>query len=178
MDFPFETFVWNIYGNQASIAGDLQAGNISWAHQLTNTNFEALERADGVQTHAAPNHGRTWFFINNKRELFQDAVLRRAMMHAIDKQQIVNIAAAGRGQIGWQIPPHMEFWHNSNVDQLQGGIEQARQMLRDAGYTWDNNGNLLRPVSRFEGDGPPGPYHQHIGLTPPSGWPEGLEYQG
>ena len=40
----------------------------------------------------------------------------------------------------------IEFWHNPELTSYEFSIDAARQVLADAGYTWDNEGRLQYPA--------------------------------
>ena len=76
---------------------------------------------------------------------------RLALSHLIDRQNINETYAYGESEV----VTHATFnskthpWHNQDVltqvGEASANVEKARQILEDAGWGWDNNGNLHYP---------------------------------
>jgi peptide/nickel transport system substrate-binding protein len=77
---------------------------------------------------------------------FEDVAFRRAVATAIPNEGIVQQIYNGQASPGGSIiSAANEFWHNSDLGHFAYDIEEARNILRDAGYSWDDDGNLLLP---------------------------------
>jgi peptide/nickel transport system substrate-binding protein len=77
---------------------------------------------------------------------FRDHALRTALAHAIDYKTVVgdilkDTAVPGSGIIS----PANTAWHNPKVTYPQFDLGKAREILRNAGYRWDDRGQLLYP---------------------------------
>jgi peptide/nickel transport system substrate-binding protein len=150
MDFEMDTLVWSVYGSLSAAMGDLESGDIHHVKELQPEQYERAEDNDNLVAVANPSHGYVPVHIHNEHVPFHDPVVRRAMAHALDKQEIINVALSGYGDVSISpIAPANEFYHNSDVPAYEGGPEEARQLLIDAGYRWDENGNLLVPQDRM-----------------------------
>lgn len=156
-DFDFDTLVWDIYGEISSAMGDLEGGNISFVQDVGVAQFD---QADDAENLVATSTGGIGFFHVVHQEKAEppqsDIVFRRALTHAIDKEALINSVLFGHGDPATDpIAPANEVWNNPDVPTFQDGVDEAVDLLIDAGYRWDEDGNLLYPVDRFEGDGPP-----------------------
>ena len=97
------------------------------------------------------DHGFYHVNYNVRRTPFNDPIMRRAMSAAIPKKQILDSLLGGNGDIlDSIIAPANEFYHNPNIPQHTFSIEKARQMLKDAGYAWDKDGNIYYPLGKRE----------------------------
>ena len=97
------------------------------------------------------DHGFYHVNYNVRRTPFNDPVLRRAMSAAIPKKQILDSLLGGNGDIlDSVIAPVNEFYHNPNIPKHVFSIENARQMLKDAGYIWDKNNKIYYPLGKQE----------------------------
>jgi len=82
------------------------------------------------------------------RELFNDYDFRRAISHAIDREEIIDIVFLGQGE-PWQIGPRPE--HDLYHEQLgrqftEFDLDLANEILDEAGYTErDDDGYRLMP---------------------------------
>jgi peptide/nickel transport system substrate-binding protein len=73
-----------------------------------------------------------------------DPAVRLAIAHAIDKQQIINVAYLGYAEAASTIiPTSMKDWHNSDVVDVPYDIEEANAILDAAGYI-DTDGDGIR----------------------------------
>jgi peptide/nickel transport system substrate-binding protein len=58
---------------------------------------------------------------------------------------MVNVLLDGRGEVGSTvIAPVNTFWHNPFVEQFEYDLDAARAELEEAGYSWDDEGRLMR----------------------------------
>jgi peptide/nickel transport system substrate-binding protein len=73
-----------------------------------------------------------------------DPAVRLAIAHAIDKQQIVNVAFLGYAEpASVIIPTSMGDWHNSDVVDIPYDVDEGNRILEDAGYA-DSDGDGVR----------------------------------
>lgn len=157
MEFDFDRLIWDTYGSQSAAMGDVENGNATFIQNISPTNYQLAESSSAVKAVSRPSHGFTYPYPNLTKEPWNDIVMRRAVSHAVDKRNILNVAAQNLGDVAKDcIAPSLEFW-NYTGDQMtyRGGVEKGIELLKQAGYRWDENGNLLKPKSRFSGEGPP-----------------------
>jgi len=88
---------------------------------------------------------------NLKRPLFQDVRVRRALSHAIDKQEIVDAVLLGLGSPAAVPYKPGTYWFNDGVKGPDYDPERAKSLLAEAGWS-DSNGDgvLDREGKRFE----------------------------
>jgi peptide/nickel transport system substrate-binding protein len=90
-----------------------------------------------VTSSLAVNH----FPINNERPYFADKVVRQAMMHAIDRDQIVNELWQGLAvKATANLSPALEFYYEPDVKDYPYDPELAAQMLDEAGWVVGSDG--------------------------------------
>ena len=77
---------------------------------------------------------------------------RKAMQHATDRQKLLDVIFAGAGVAshGAPITPALTFWANPDIKMPEPSIDLARSTLKDAGFSWDGNGQLLMPAAATE----------------------------
>lgn len=163
MDFPFERLVWQTFGSQATALGAVEEGEATFVQTITPTNYNRAEQASNLKAVGTPSHGYTHPQFNLKFEPTNDIIFRRALTHAADKESIVNVAAQGLALRGVDpISPANTDWDwTGEQDDFNGGYEAAIELLKEGGYRWNEDGDLLKPLDRFE-DGPP-MYYQDLG---------------
>lgn len=88
---------------------------------------------------------------NLKRPLFQDVRVRRAISHAIDKQEIVDAVLLGLGSPAAVPYKPGTFWFNDKVKGPEYDPEKAKRLLAEAGWSdSDRDGVLDREGVRFQ----------------------------
>lgn len=118
----------------AAAAASLMAGEIDAfpgfpAPEIVEQ-FEADPRFDVM---VSSTEGEVILAMNNSRELFQDIRVRRAVSHALDREEIIEGAMYGYGiPIGSFYPPHGPA-HVDLTDRYPHDPELARELLAEAG---------------------------------------------
>jgi peptide/nickel transport system substrate-binding protein len=81
--------------------------------------------------------------IARKEAWFRQMEFRRAVSQAIDRAGIVRLVYEGRGAPLWsQVTPGNQLWRNTSLPQPPQSTEQAREILKKAGFTWTRDGVL------------------------------------
>ncbi len=92
--------------------------------------------------------------IAGKQAWFRDLRFRQAVSAAVDRDSIVRLVYGSRGTALWgNVGPGNKLWVNQAIPHPQRSLETSRQLLKSAGFSW-NNGILLEqcgPVARFVG---------------------------
>ena len=146
------------YQNPDTMTQDLLAGNLDAAWGIPSAQFSKVEAADGLE--AISYNLLTWTYLAlNCREgtsrgnpVLRDVAFRQALNWAIDRQKIVDLAWAGRGEPGttimtpgswvdpdyhWEPPADVRFTYDP---------AKAKQILAAAGYAdTDGDGILNDP---------------------------------
>lgn len=145
-EYNIDTFVWNAYGGKTQALADVEGGGASYLEQLVPSEYEQVQSVDAVTAVENPQHGWGAAYMNNDTRPFDDKAFRQAMAHATPKEMGAELVFDGRTDIMTSpIAPANENWHNPDVPDYTGGTERAREILLDAGYRWDDTGNLLMP---------------------------------
>ena len=75
-------------------------------------------------------------FLNNEKELFQNPLVRQALCHAVNAQEMLDMVAGGNGTvIGTNMFPNFGKYYNETlVDTYSYDVEKAKALLAEAGY--------------------------------------------
>jgi peptide/nickel transport system substrate-binding protein len=149
------------YANQDALVQALRAGEVDMITELPSTVVPSL-RAEADITVAIGNSRapglRDYIFnlstpetcpvddggICSGHPALRDIVVRRAMAHAIDKQQIIDVAELGLAQPGLGlVPAGLGKFYASELKDYAFDIPLANQMLDEAGYI-DTDGDEIR----------------------------------
>jgi peptide/nickel transport system substrate-binding protein len=89
-----------------------------------------------------------------KHAAIEDKVVRQAVSHAIDKQQIVDVVYGGHAVASdhfFDIGPRYEKWDNPTLKAYTFDLDLAATMLEDAGYV-DSDGDGVREMNDGSGE--------------------------
>ena len=78
----------------------VQSGQIDYADDLTPSAARALRGRAGVSLESVPNSGIYFFAMKTDRPPFDDPAVRRAVMHMVDRAELVKVALEGQGEVG------------------------------------------------------------------------------
>lgn len=145
-----------------------QAGDTDLLSRFSAENFAVLQREQTAKGYALQDLGPgleynfLFFNLNNvdgknlpaiaqKQPWFQDVHFRQAVSTAIDRDGIVRLVYNGRATPLWsQVTPGNKLWVDSTLADPPQSVDRARELLRSAGFSWNNSGNLVdshgRPV--------------------------------
>jgi len=95
----------------------------------------------------AKSHSVTEIRPNFTSKPMNDPNFRRAFQHAINRKKLLDVLYQGAGVVATTTPlaPALAPWHNPNLSFKEFDLSKARQILKEAGYTWDDKGRLYYP---------------------------------
>ena len=75
-------------------------------------------------------------FLNNKVEPFNNVKVRQAVCYALDRNEIINVTAGGRGDvIGTNMfPSFSKYYDAATAETYNTNLEKAKELLTEAGY--------------------------------------------
>lgn len=135
------------FGNMELAVAAASEGDVDVVPYLVPpTLFEDAQDDDNLSTNAADTIGYYGFSFFCERRPFTHQPFRKAVQYAIPRQEIVDEVMDGFAEPGIStIAPGNEFWHNPDLEPYTHDLDKAREILSDAGYSWDEDGNLLYP---------------------------------
>ncbi len=144
-----ERWILRIIPNVEAALGQLRTGEINflmeWEGDPTVLQ-QAAEEDPNIEMVATTSLGFRFFAMNNRLPPFNDVAFRKAIAHVVPKDVIIkNIFKGFAVPADSHVSLAIEYWHNPNLPQYEYSIEKAKQILKDAGYSWDDQGRLLMP---------------------------------
>ncbi|MCI0343489.1 MAG: ABC transporter substrate-binding protein [Planctomycetales bacterium] len=107
------------------------------AHLMDNVDFsmvETIRAVPGLVVEMRPGMNFSYLAMNNDRKPFDDARVRRAVAHAVDKQKLLKLAYFGYGKTGPNpMPPTIPGYHDGLADRPHDPAK-ARALLAEAGF--------------------------------------------
>jgi len=84
--------------------------------------------------------------VARKQVWFNNLKFRQAVSAAIDRDSLVRLVYGSRGAALWgNVGPGNRLWINHAIPHPQRSLDTARQLLKSAGFSWNNSGQLLDP---------------------------------
>jgi peptide/nickel transport system substrate-binding protein len=131
-----------------------QSGETDAISRLSADNFSVLSRQQGnfMMTDAGPGLEYNFLFFNlneldeknsldikSKQKWFREVKFRQAVSLALDREAIVRLVYQGRGAALWgPVTPGNRRWVNASLPHPARSVERARQLLKEAGFSWAN----------------------------------------
>ncbi len=159
---------YSSYNDNNALITALSTGEAQWGWTFIADYEDVYIAQDPEHYHqvAGGGFGVDVLFLNNETKPFDDVAFRKALDMAIDREQISELAGSGvwpgiTSVTGMPMPSGEAFL----APELEGqeyevDVDGARDLLAEAGYTWDGSDKLVDP------DGVPVTFD----LTNPAGW--------
>lgn len=112
----------------------LEAGDLDLAYIRDGETASQLEQNPDLVVRSAPATRTLSLMLNSQRAPFDDISVRRAVAHALDREQLVQ-AVGGLGFPAHAVIAPMFFGYTEDIATYPFDPEKARQLLTDAGYT-------------------------------------------
>jgi peptide/nickel transport system substrate-binding protein len=158
-----DELVFLFVGTEDSQVMRFESGDTDMISRLSSDNFTLLHR-EHDRTHAQlADLGASLeynFLLFNQNDLgakkldalaqkqkwFRDLKFRQAVSAAIDRDSIVRLVYGTRGAALWgNVGPGNKFWINSSLPHPARSLENARQLLKSAGFSWNRSNVLADP---------------------------------
>ncbi len=135
--------VFRVVPEPATLLTELVTGGIHIDLPLAPDQIQRVESTENLDLHAFSGTKLFYLGWNNERPPFDDARVRRAMTHAINRPEIIEAQLEGYGSVATSTVPPWHPYHPEGIEPLSYDPEQARQLLEQAGWT-DADGDGVR----------------------------------
>jgi len=114
----------------------IETGEVHVASPVPASDADSLESAEDISVESTSSVIRMSNFLNLNEEEFQKRKVRQAMMHAVNREAIVDVAYNGYAEPGWGVFPPWHWAHSDDATQTYPyDPERAQQLLEEAGET-------------------------------------------
>lgn len=118
----------------ASRATLLLSGQAQWIDRPSIQQVVDLQDDDRVKVEDAAGRAMMAARMNPNVEPFSDPAVRKALNHAIDREELMASVLRGTGDLGDSIVPPIVDGYDPSFFEYRHDPEKAKQMLADAGY--------------------------------------------
>lgn len=149
--------IFQTYTNQDALVQALRAGQLDMITEMPNTVYATLLNEPGISAVSGAGRGFRDYIFNMiapedcpieeggvcaGHPALRDPIVRQAMAHAVDKQQVIDVALLGLGTPGLGlVPVALGDYYAGELEDYAYDLDLANQMLDDAGYLdTDNDG--------------------------------------
>ena len=138
--------VYKVYGSFDALYMAMKSGEIDMLGYsgCSALVVDELEAEENIKIIRCPGIGMVWISFNlHKEGPIQDLNVRKAIMHAIDRDRLISLVSLGYAEKAdsWIYPELPE--HNPNLPQYDFDLEKANALLDGAGYV-DSDGDGIR----------------------------------
>ncbi len=141
--------VYQEYATEDAMVQALLAGEVDLIDTVPSTAIQTVQDAPNVEVAIMQSTTIDELILNSHEAGSQpaslnDPAVRLAIAHAIDKQQIVNVAYLGYADpAAVVVPKALGDWHNSDVVDIPFDLAEGNRILEEAGYL-DSDGDGVR----------------------------------
>lgn len=116
-----------------------QADNSIWS--LNAEDNTILEESGNFTVYKVLNVAVNHFPLNNERPFFADVAVRKALLHASNRQAFIDDVFQGQAVLATSnLSPNVEAFYNPNVPTYEYNLDTAKQLLDGAGWVPGSDG--------------------------------------
>jgi peptide/nickel transport system substrate-binding protein len=156
-----DELVFLFVGTEDAQVMRFEAGETSMISRLSSENYNLLarerDRTRAQLTDMGPSLEYNFLVFNQndlgskkldaiapKQKWFRELKFRQAISMAVDRESIVRLVYGTRGAPLWgNVGPGNKLWVNSAIPHPQRSLDAARQLLKSAGFSWNQAGRLM-----------------------------------
>lgn len=125
-------FVVMTEANSRTIA--LETGEIDVNASPAAIDLDRFESAPDIEVYSVPSTQVNYFAMNNLMSPTNDVNVRRAIAHAINKQDLISVTLEGRGTPMSTIVGAGQQYSDTSIPQYEYDLKKAEEYLAAAGY--------------------------------------------
>ncbi|MHB1217262.1 MAG: ABC transporter substrate-binding protein [Alphaproteobacteria bacterium] len=112
----------------------LQTGELDFVNELSPNDAKQIEGKPGIKLY--PITVGRWYSLQWRMDKppFDNAKLRQAIQHGIDRKRINDIVMSGKGTISDSPTPKGLWWHDPSIKTYDYDPQKAKALLAEAGY--------------------------------------------
>lgn len=131
-----DTVTFKVVGDTNAIVTGLKGGSLDMYPRVNSTQLAQLQGEDDLAVYEGGMNLVQALYLNNAVEPLNDVRVRQALCYAVNRQEILDLTADGKGTIiGSSMFPAFEKYYMPELSQVYDqDLEKARELLAEAGY--------------------------------------------
>jgi peptide/nickel transport system substrate-binding protein len=133
-----DELVLRVIPDEANIVAALRTGQIHHAFIEDNKNFSLLKDEKSLTPYRSSRLGYDYLNINATRGALKDVRVRQAISWAVDRSQVMRVAASGFGRLTAPATAPMKQWQLPEAEWMKyykPDVEKAKKLMADAGQS-------------------------------------------
>ncbi|WCE00224.1 ABC transporter substrate-binding protein [Streptomyces sp. HUAS 31] len=122
-----------VAGEESARVNALLGGQVEYAHELNPTTARAHERGGQIEIVRLRNSAMQAFCMKTDRAPFDDRRVREAFFLIADRQELVDGALSGAGEVGNDLFGKGYEYYAADLPQRTQDLDRARALLKQAG---------------------------------------------
>lgn len=133
-----ERVIFKVVTEEGTRIAELETGYAHIIDPVSPSSISRIESIDGLELNRQPSLSLSYIGFNMDKKPFDDKRVRQALSMAINKDEIIEGVFEGTGipAVGPLAPD--VFGYDPSVQPISYNIEQAKQLLAEAGYEQDS----------------------------------------
>ncbi len=148
-----EKMVYNVIPDATTQLAALQSGDVDVLFVNRPAHRQQLAEDESIRLEEALLSSLVYLGFNCQKPPFDEVAVRQALSHAVDKEEVVNVALDGMGQRAFAPLPPAVHGFDPSLEAYELGYdpEKAKELLREAGFEQTGDGTWARDGERLEG---------------------------
>jgi peptide/nickel transport system substrate-binding protein len=141
--------VWKVQGNMETNLNALLAGDVDYMQSVLPKDADRVLEDGDLLLYSYVTRSMGWIGWNTRKAPFDDARVRRAMTHAIDRENIVESIFYGYAKIAGPIIISSMWASNPDIQPLEFDPDAAEALLEEAGWKKGPDGIRVKDGKRL-----------------------------
>ncbi len=148
-----EKLVFKIVPDATTQLLALQTGDVDMIYVNQPNHLSQLKQDPAVQLQEALLSGLVYLGFNCQKPPFDEVLVRQALSHAVDKEEVLNLALGGIGEIAFAPLPPTVPGFDPGLSQYELGYDpqKAQNLLVEAGFQRQDDGSWERDGQALQG---------------------------
>ncbi len=149
-----DSFVYKVIPDATTQLAALKSGDVDVMFINQPSHRSELQDHESIQLKEALMNGLIYLGFNCQEPPFDEILVRQALSHAVDKEEILKLAVGGMGKVAFApLPPTLPGFDPSLKEyELGYDPQKAQSLLEEAGFEqnevgkWERDGQVLEGV--------------------------------
>lgn len=136
--------IYRVIPDMMILMTQLKTGDLDIVSNIALSQIEQVKALDGVRTVMTPSLIWEHLAFNHDQAMFKDARVRQAVMAAIDRQAIVNLALKNAATVAVTDQSPLSWAYNQAVPLPARDVNRAKELLTQAGWIAGADGIFIK----------------------------------